>query len=215
MTTIAFEDFFKRASFKDGVVRDDAVTYGFVHGGRYMSSPGTLTDGQFTGLTFTNDRKLRVDATLVTGDIEIGAVELKDGTTDTRATIDAANTARTTATTVLCVQPIDAAGNIIDSEESTPTTLTGGSKTVAAAGTAEALGASLATKSIYIRAKSTNTSFVCIGDSSVDESTNQQIILYANDSVTLDISNRATVYIDADVSNEGIDYLCMSWFNEF
>lgn len=91
-----------------------------------------------------------------------------------------------------------------------PTTLTGGSKTVAVSGTAETLGASLATKSIYIRAKLTNTSFVCIGDSAVDEATNQQILLYAGDSITMDIANRVTVYIDADVGTEGVDYLCMS-----
>lgn len=91
-----------------------------------------------------------------------------------------------------------------------PTTLTGGSKTVTTHGTAEALGTTLAIKSIYIRAKATNTSFICIGDSSVDEATNQQIVLYANDSITLDISNRLTVYVDADVDGEGVDYLCMS-----
>lgn len=91
-----------------------------------------------------------------------------------------------------------------------PTVLTGGSKTVTTAGTAEALGTTLATKSIYIRAKASNTSFVCVGDSSVDEATNQQIVLYANDSVTLDIANRMTVYVDADVNGEGVDYLAMS-----
>jgi hypothetical protein len=91
-----------------------------------------------------------------------------------------------------------------------PTTLNGGDKTVTTSGTAEALGTSLAIKSVYIRAKSTNTSFVCVGDSAVDEATNQQVILYANDSVTIDIDNRGTVYIDADVSGEGVDYLAMS-----
>lgn len=46
-------------------------------------------------------------------DIQIGAVELKDGATDARATVNAANTARTSATTVLAVQPIDETGAII------------------------------------------------------------------------------------------------------
>jgi hypothetical protein len=234
------------------------------------------------------------------GDLEIGAVELKDADTDARANIKAANTARTTATIVLATQNIDASGKVmaagdavgnapfvkptdgitavgviatIGSQKSDvasvggeivvadngagagvtkpipiggkynaaaptytdgdvvmqqydingniktsvvaipgmiPTTLTGGEKTVAVAGTAEALGAALATKSIYIRAKSTNTSFICVGDSSVDEATNKQIVLYANDSVTLDIADRATVYLDADVGTEGADYMCMS-----
>jgi len=46
------------------------------------------------------------------GDIEIGAVELKDGVTDVRATINAANTARTTATVVQAVQLVNAAGAV-------------------------------------------------------------------------------------------------------
>jgi len=47
------------------------------------------------------------------GDIQIGAVELKDGATDVRATIVAANTAKSTATVALSTQPIDAAGNVL------------------------------------------------------------------------------------------------------
>ena len=91
-----------------------------------------------------------------------------------------------------------------------PSTLTGGEKVVTTGGTAEALGNSLATKSIYIRAKSGNTNDVYIGDSTVDKTTNQQIILSANDSITLDIANRTTVYVDATTDGEGVDYLAMS-----
>jgi len=47
------------------------------------------------------------------GDIELGAVELKDAATDSRASIEAANTARTTATKVVAVQSIDAAGAVL------------------------------------------------------------------------------------------------------
>lgn len=46
------------------------------------------------------------------GDIEIGAVELKDGASDVRAAINAANTARTTATIVQAVQLVNAAGAV-------------------------------------------------------------------------------------------------------
>ncbi|MFZ6015024.1 MAG: hypothetical protein ACOYUZ_01575 [Patescibacteria group bacterium] len=56
---------------------------------------------------------LKVNATLEVGDIEIGAVELKDATTDTRAEIAAANAGNTTATKVLKVQPVDTAGSVI------------------------------------------------------------------------------------------------------
>lgn len=197
-----------------------------------------------TGTSDTCNYKTRQLNVELTGasDIEIGAVELKDSTADTRADIKAANTARTTGTIVVAVQNVDAAGKVLNvgsglmaasapvtiatddtmitaldlavdtivTATAIPTTLTGGTLAVTTAGTAEALGASLATKSIYIRAKSTNTSFVCVGDSAVDEATNQQIVLYANDSITLDIANRATVYVDADVNLEGVDYLAMS-----
>lgn len=91
-----------------------------------------------------------------------------------------------------------------------PTALLGGSKTVATSGTGEALGASLATKSIYIRAKGTNTGTVYVGDNTVDAVTNQQISLAANDSITISIDNRATVYVDVAVNGEGVDYLCLS-----
>lgn len=267
----------------------------------------------------------QANVVLEAGDLEIGAVELKDAGTDTRANVLAANTARTTATIVLATQEIGAdgtvpptgslltnapfgqitdastnvdvlpltsatvstgllsvAGEIKDFDTGAgddptpvmgvigasaggakplylvpddaamdatptilpiggeyraaattytdgdatvlqsdvngnlkttvsadiPTTLTGGSKTkAAAAGAGEALGASLATKSIYIRAKSTNTSDVYIGDSTVDAN---QIVLAANDSITIDIANRATVFVDVAVGGEGVDYLCMS-----
>jgi len=98
-------------------------------------------------------------------------------------------------------------GNV---DVNSPTTITGGAKTVTTAGTAETLGTTLATKSIYIRAKSANTNDVYIGDSAVDKTSNQQIILSANDSVTLDISDRVTVYVDATTNGEGVDYVCMS-----
>ena len=92
----------------------------------------------------------------------------------------------------------------------TSTTLTGGEKTVTTSGTGEALGAVLTTKSIYIRAKSTNTNDIFVGDSGVDATTSKQVILSANDSVTLDISDRSTVYVDVTTNGEGVDYLCMS-----
>ncbi len=56
---------------------------------------------------------LKVNATLEVGDIEIGAVELKDATTDTRAEIAAANAGNTTSTNVVKMQPVDESGNVI------------------------------------------------------------------------------------------------------
>ncbi len=56
---------------------------------------------------------LLVNATITTGDIEIGAVELKNAADDQRASIEAANVARTAATKVLAVQTVDEAGLVL------------------------------------------------------------------------------------------------------
>ncbi len=137
------------------------------------------------------------------------------GTDGTNAQTIATNTSgevKVVQTTAANLNVTEASASAISSAVATPTTLTGGSTTVTTPGTAVVLGTTLATKSIYIRALSTNTSFVCVGDSNVDEGApaTQQIILYANDSVTIDIANRVTVYLDADVGTEGVSYLCMS-----
>ena len=75
--------------------------------GKKTTTASTLTSTAYK--IFSNASNVTLEA----WDIEIGAVELKDGTTDTRATINAANTARTSATTALVVQPIDETWAII------------------------------------------------------------------------------------------------------
>jgi len=85
---------------------------GQVIAGKYTSGLPTFTNGQYGLLRLTADGKLMTDAVLETGDIEIGAVELKNGSSDVRAIINAANTARTTGDTTLVMQHIDAAANV-------------------------------------------------------------------------------------------------------
>lgn len=147
-------------------------------------------------------------------DIEIGAVELKDGTTDSRAIINAANTARAADSNVVVAQIVDASGlvNTVSSNIISPSTLTAGETFVAVSGTRVALGSSLATKSIYIRAKITNTGNVYVGDTNVDAVTSRQIVLAPDDAICIDIANRANLFVDAAVGGgtEGVDYLCMS-----
>ena len=90
---------------------------------------------------------------------------------------------------------------------------TGGSKTVTTAGTAVALVASETLRTmLYVRAKSTNTGDIYLGDSAVDKTTSQQIVLDASQEITieapagycLDINE---FYIDADTDGEGVDFL--------
>ncbi len=196
--------------------------------GKYEATPTTYTDGDAAPILLDANGRI-----VLSSDIEIGSVELKDAAADTRASIIAADTAavayylatmparylaaaptltdtRTSPLLLDVSNQLKVVDSAVGSSVATPTTLTGGSKTVGISGTAEALGASLATKSIYIRAKSTNTVNVFVGDSLVDAVTNQQIILAANDSVTIDINNRNVVYIDVALAGEGVDYLCQS-----
>lgn len=79
--------------------------------GEYNAIPPSLADGDHSVLQVDNTGRLKVAADLQVADINIGAVELKDASTDTRAKISAANTSRAATDNVLLVQAIDAAGN--------------------------------------------------------------------------------------------------------
>lgn len=131
------------------------------------------------GLAVTNDanldiKMLRVDPTTgelltkMSSDSEIGAVEGKDGTTDNRWVINAANTARTSADNVLLTQPIDETGAIIkgggaslNAEYMSPTDFTvtyTSASTVTISGLPYTLGNSPMIKGILVTNASTNVS---------------------------------------------------------
>jgi len=73
---------------KDGRILVSVDKVGGGGGGLTSTETGYLknTSDQLNNLHFTGD-KLQVDAVIETGDIEIGAVEIKDATSDTRATV--------------------------------------------------------------------------------------------------------------------------------
>ena len=88
-------------------------------------------------------------------------------------------------------------------------TLISADKTVAAAGTAEAISAtSQRVRSITIVAKDNNTGRVYVGGSDVASTTNRglqagDVLTHTSVSGWLDLKD---VYIDASVSGEGVDY---------
>lgn len=90
---------------------------------------------------------------------------------------------------------------------------TGASKTVSATGTAVALVAtSTPVYMLYVRAKTGNTQNIYLGDSAVDKTTSQQVILAAGDAITITPPHGNRIYmndfyIDADVNGEGVDIL--------
>lgn len=83
-----------------------------------------------------------------------------------------------------------------------------GRKVVASAGTAEALGTSTEIKEVILTAEISNTNIVCVGGSGViaAEATREGTPLYPGDSMTINTSNLANVYIDSMVDGEGVTY---------
>jgi len=94
---------------------------------------------------------------------------------------------------------------VVSTSETVPSTILNGLKTVTTAGTAEALAGSTSCKSVTVRAEIDNTGYIYVGNSGVD-STNGYL-LEAGDTVSLDIANLSTVYIDSSVNGEGAYYI--------
>ncbi|MDA1035272.1 MAG: hypothetical protein O3B65_00140 [Chloroflexi bacterium] len=87
-------------------------------------------------------------------------------------------------------------------------TLISGDKAVTVAGTAEAIASSQRVRSVTIVAKDNNTGRVYVGGADVSSSVNRG--LQAGDFLTHTSANGwldlADVYVDSDVSGEGVDY---------
>lgn len=89
-----------------------------------------------------------------------------------------------------------------------PSNVGSGVKLITTAGTEENLSSSLSVKSVTIKALSTNTGMIYVGNSSVSSSNGFQ--LSAKDSVSLDISNLSTINLDSSVNGEGVSYMWSS-----
>ena len=88
-----------------------------------------------------------------------------------------------------------------------PSVVVSGQKTIAAAGTQEAIAASGVCRSVTVKALATNTGNVFIGASTVSSA--DGFILSAGESVSLAINSLATVYIDVAVNGEGVSYIAV------
>jgi hypothetical protein len=150
------------------------------------------------------DYVLPVDITLP-GDLEIGAVEIKNSTDDTRATVGANGLA------------VDAYVNKIDQSVAESTTLSPlyGVQDVAVPGTAEPLAAS-STKVIMalVMARATNVGNVYLGTAAVDKDSSKQMILAPGACVSIDAPlafnfNLNSWYVDATNANDGVDFIAM------
>jgi hypothetical protein len=83
-----------------------------------------------------------------------------------------------------------------------------GVKTVAAAGTDEALAASTACRKVIIQSQTDNTGFIAVGATGVDatEATGTGLLLSPGDSVEIEIDNLADIFIDSTVTGDGVRY---------
>tara|TARA_Y100000310_G_C20660306_1_gene804374 strand:+ start:1876 stop:2331 length:456 start_codon:yes stop_codon:yes gene_type:complete len=128
--------------------------------------------------------RLKVDAVLEVGDIEIGAVEIKNHDTDDRVEVNSNNALKT-------IQEV-------------PQQLNANQLTVTTAGSRVNF-VSLASLSITIKALAGNTGLIYVGGNTVDSSNGFE--LSAGDSISLAIDNHDEIWIDSSVSGEGISYM--------
>lgn len=117
------------------------------------------------------------------GNIEIDAVEIKDGVTDTRAAV---------GTLGLAVDPQPL--TIIYQDTKTVPTVT-----------ATAIATTQAVHSVTIKALSTNTVAVFIGGTGVTTANGFELL--AGESVSLDVSNLATVFCISGSASQNIRYI--------
>lgn len=103
---------------------------------------------------------------------------------------------------------IGAGSAVIGKVDHTSTGIGHGVKTVAAAGTDEALAASTPAKWVVIQAQTDNTGIMAVGATGVDATvaTGNGVALAAGESISLPIDNLADVFVDATVSGDGVRY---------
>lgn len=82
-----------------------------------------------------------------------------------------------------------------------------GKATVSTAGTRVVLASAQAITSVTVKALSTNTGLIYVGNSTVASTNGFQ--LSAGDSVSMDVTDLSTVYLDCAVSGEGVSYLAV------
>ena len=131
--------------------------------------------------------RLKVDAELEVGELEIGKVVIKDDSTEDTVAVNTNNSLKT-----------------IEEVPGTPYT---NQFTVTTAGTAVQLQTS-ANLSLTIKALAGNTGLIYVGDSTVDSSTGLE--LSAGDSVSLAISQNNVIWLDCSVNGEGVSVIAVS-----
>jgi len=139
-------------------------------------------------------------STTLKGSVRMDTASLAGTAIDTNSGNKSAGTQRfvlaTDQPTMTNAQPVTIAA---------PTTIYHAKKTVTTAGTRVALASSQAVRSVCIKALQTNGGYIYVGDVSTSSTTGFQLL--AGDTISLDIANLSTIYIDSSVSGEGVTYI--------
>ena len=151
-----------------------------------MAMPTNRLDREYDKFVEDASGKTALRTQIVVQDIEIGAVEIKNGSSDTRAEVNANNALKTI--------------------EEVPTGISTAHKVVTTAGSRVQLS-SATIVSITIKALSTNTGLIYVGGSGVTSSNGFE--LSTGDSVTLAINDADEIWIDSSVSGEGVSIIAV------
>ena len=122
--------------------------------------------------------------------------------------------ARVDGKKVIWTKALDSSGSPIDSSNPQDvtvvagTTIYNGQTTIGVAGSAAVVKSTTTIKSITVKALVTNTGIVYVGDSSVDNTNGYE--LEAGESISLDVSDTASVYVDVSVNGEGVSYIAIN-----
>lgn len=144
-------------------------------------SPTSITENQFGNLRMSANRNL------------YGTIR------------DAAGNERGVNVTSANALVVDGSAVTQPTAEVAPTSILNGKTTVTTSGIRVTLASSTTVKSVTIKALSTNTGIIYVGNSSVASTNGLQ--LQASESVSIDIANLNTVNIDSSVSGEGVTYI--------
>ena len=88
--------------------------------------------------------------------------------------------------------------------ETVPSTIYNGKKTVTTAGTRVALGAATSMRAITVKALSTNTGIIYVGNATVASTNGLELL--PGDTVNFNVDDIAKIYIDSSVNGEGVTY---------
>jgi len=179
--------------------------------------PGVTQAGLVIYFTDTKSWKIVVDGAgtladyvlpmnvTIAGDIEVGSVEIKNSTDDTRATVDADGLwVRSVVRDI--DQPLDSARNLAPYF---------GEQNVASSGIAEPLLPSATYAAmILVWGKSTNVGEICFGTAAVNKISSRQIVLSPGSMTSIDVPLAYRIgihqfYVDADNNNDGVQFFYM------